>query len=276
MKESESTHAVVRAALAPVYADPALPAPQISQAVMGARIDPLEVTGNWCRIRMEDGYTGWVHTGYLKFGDAEWAFAWERATRGEPAVSLGAELLDESGLVFARLPWGARVARLSQEQYELPDGRRGTVGTGEVIAVDRLADFFPARGDSVIRTTRRWIGVPYLWGGVTMGGADCSGVAQAVMWLHGVALPRDSYMQASMGETIDAGNEFENVNAGDLLFFSETPDRVSHVAISLGGSQIVHSALMNGGVYVNDLLGESELEKKLRSFFTRAQRVLPD
>jgi hypothetical protein len=269
-------HAIVRAAIAPVYGDPALPAPQITQAVLGTRLEPLARAGVWCRIRMEDGYIGWVHNGYLQFGAREWAFAWERGTRGEPAVSLGAELFDDAGRVFARLPWGARVSRLSQEQYELPDGRRGSIGSGEVVAVDRLADRFPPRGDSVTRTARRWIGTPYLWGGVTPAGADCSGFAQAVFWLHGVALPRDSDQQSRVGHTLDGGRAFENLGAGDLVFFSETTDRVSHIAISLGGSHIIHSSLTNGGVEVNDMCGDRDLEVRLRSVFTCARRVLPD
>ena len=269
-------HVLVRAAVAPVYGDPALPAPQISQAVLGTRLDLLNRVGDWCRVRLEDGYIGWVHKGYLQFGDEEWAFAWERATRGEPAVSLGAELVDDAGRVFARLPWGARCVRFTQEQYELPDGRRGAIGSGEVVAVDRINDWFPARGDSVTRTARRWIGAPYLWGGVTTGGVDCSGLVQAVFWLHGVALPRDSDQQSLMGDPIDPGDDFSELSAGDLVFFSETPARVSHVAISLGGPHIVHGALTNGGVEVNNLAGDLEYEMRLRSIYTRAQRVLPD
>lgn len=270
------TYVLVRSAIAPVYGDPALPAPQISQAVLGTRLDLLNRAGAWCRVRLEDGYIGWVHQGYLQFGDQEWAYGWERGTRGEPSVSLGAELIDDAGRVFARLPWGARCVRFSQEQYELPDGRRGGIGGGEVVAVDRIADWFPPRGDSVTRTARRWIGAPYLWGGVTTGGVDCSGLVQAVFWLHGVALPRDSDQQSLMGDQIEPGENFADLNPGDLIFFSETPARVSHVAISLGGPHIVHSALSNGGVDVNDLTGDRELEVRLRSVVTRAQRVLPD
>jgi cell wall-associated NlpC family hydrolase len=177
--------------------------------------------------------------------------------------------------VFARLPWGARVARLSQEQYELPDGRCGAVAAGELVAVDRLADRFPARGDSVTRTARRWLGAPYLWGGITPTGVDCSGLAQVVFWLHGIALPRDSDQQSRVGEQIDPADDFANMNAGDLVFFSDTGERVSHVAISLGGSHIVHSALTNGGVDINDLKGDQELELRLRSTLVKARRVLP-
>lgn len=271
----EYPHAVVRAALAPVYGDPALPAPQITQAVLGQRVEPLARAGAWCRIRLEDGYIGWVHFGYLQFCDRDWAYAWERAAHGEPVVSLGADLIDEDGTVFARLPWGARVVRFSQEQYELPDGRRGSIGNGEIVAVDRLADRFPARGDSVTRSARRWVGAPYLWGGVSQSGVDCSGLVQAVFWLHGVALPRDSDMQSTTGQEIDPGAGYANLNPGDLVFFSETT-RVSHVAISLGGAHIVHSALTNGGVELNDLNGDAELEVRLRGLFTCARRVLPD
>ncbi len=269
-------HVLVRAGIAPVYGDPALPAPQISQAVLGTRLDLLNRVGDWCRVRLEDGYIGWAHHGYLQFGGEEWAYSWERGTRGEPAVSLGAELIDDAGRVFARLPWGARCVRFSQEQYELPDGRRGAIGSGEVVAVDRIADWFPPRGDSVTRTARRWVGAPYLWGGVTTGGVDCSGLVQAVFWLHGVALPRDSDQQSHMGDPIDPGADFGDLNPGDLVFFSETEKRVSHVAISLGGPHIVHSALTNGGVDMNDLSGDLEFEGRLRSLFTRAHRVLPD
>ena len=272
----EDSHALVRAALAPIYGDPALPAPQITQALLGERVDPLARSGAWVRVRLEDGYIGWVHSGYLQFGSSDWAHAWERASHGRPVVSLGAELMDDTASVFARLPWGARVVRLGPELYELPDGRRGVIGAGEVVDVDRLADWFPARGDSVTRTARRWIGAPYLWGGVTTSGVDCSGLVQAVFWLHGVALPRDSDQQSRTGEEIEVADDFSNLNPGDLLYFSETPARVSHVAISLGGPQIVHSALTNGGVELNDLSGDRDLEVRLRSLFTIARRVLPD
>lgn len=268
-------HGVVRAAIAPVYLDPALPAAQISQLVLGMRFDLLARSGDWLRVRGEDGYLGWIHEGYVQLGEREWAEQWERGTHGEPVVSLGAELIDEDGNALVRLPWGARVLRFGSS-YELPDERRGSISTGEIIDVDRLADRFPARGDSIARTARRWHGTPYLWGGVTMSGADCSGYAQAVMWMHGIALPRDSDLQARVGVHIEPGPDFKDVRPGDLLFFAEHSARVSHVAISLGGPWIIHSALGNGGVAVNSLTGDLEFEKRLKRLFTEVRRLLPD
>ena len=268
-------HALVRSAIAPVYAEPRLPAPQITQLVLGVRVELLARDGDWLRIRGEDGYLGWVHQGYLHTGPDDWAFAWERGAIGEPVVSLGAELMDEHDNIIARLPWGARLVRHTGA-YQLPDGRRGDVTNGEVVDVDRLSDWFPARGDSVARTARRWLGAPYLWGGVTLNGVDCSGLTQAVLWMHGIALPRDSDLQARVGSEIDVGDDFAGIRTGDLLYFAETEGRVTHVAISAGGTQIVHSALGNGGVAFNDLLGELPLEQRLRRMFVHARRMLPD
>jgi gamma-D-glutamyl-L-lysine dipeptidyl-peptidase len=269
-------YAVIRSAIAPVYQDPVIPSAQITELVLGSRVDLLSSEGTWWRVRAEDGYIGWVNNGYLAIGTADFTHTWERGEHGEPVVSLGAELVDEDGSVFARLPWGARLIRFSQETYALPDGRRGRLSSGEIVPVDRLFDRFPPRGDSVTRTARRWLGAPYLWGGVTMSGVDCSGLAQAVLWMHGVALPRDSDLQGGVGISVDAAVELHNFKPGDLLFFAEPSARITHVAISLGDSRIIHSSLSNGLVAINDLRGDDELETRLRGMFVRARRVLPD
>jgi cell wall-associated NlpC family hydrolase len=277
----KATFGLVRSAIAPVYADSRIATPQVSQYVLGHRLDLLSRHGHWWRVRGEDGYIGWMHYGYLETGDEEWAQRWERGEDGEPAVSLGAELTDDEGLTFVRLPWGARLVRDQPAAYRLPDGRRGRLGAGELVDADRLRDRFPARGDSIVRSARRWLGTPYLWGGVTPSGADCSGFVQSIFWMHGLALPRDSDQQARVGTgVLEAGEEhldFSVLRPADLLFFSETEERrISHVAISLGGSAIIHSALSNGEVAVNDLGGPLEVEGRLRTSFVRAHRILPD
>jgi gamma-D-glutamyl-L-lysine dipeptidyl-peptidase len=259
-----------------VYLEPRIPSPQITQIVLGSRVDLISREGVWWRIRGEDGYIGWLHSGYLAFGPAEWVRAWERAEIGEPVVSLGAELVDEDGRIITRLPWGARLLRYSHDTYALADGTRAQLGLGEIVPVDRLFDRFPPRGDSVTRTARRWLGCAYLWGGVTMAGVDCSGLTQSVLWMHGVALPRDSDLQARVGERIVSDGDFSSFAPGDLLFFAETEERISHVAISLGGSAIIHSSLTNAIVAINDLEGDADFEARLRAMFSHAQRLLPD
>lgn len=277
----ETRFGLVRSAIAPLHAEPRISSTQVSQFALGHRLDLLSRRGYWWRVRGEDGYIGWLHHGYLETGTGEWARSWERGEGGEPAVSTGAELVDDEGRILLYLPWGARVVRDQPASYRLPDGRRGSIGAGELVDADRMRDRFPCRGDSIIRSTRRWLGTPYLWGGTTRAGADCSGLVQSIFWMHGLALPRDSDQQARVGAgVLEAGGarlDFSLLRPADLLFFSEHDDRrVSHVAISLGGSSIIHSALSNGEVAVNDLNGTLELEEQLRQAFVRAQRILPD
>lgn len=270
------SNALVSAALAPVLAEPRNDALQTSQYVLGHRLELLSRRRHWYRIRGEDGYVGWVHGGYLQVGPASWALAWERAEGGEPVVSLGAELVDEAGWTFARLPWGARLIRESAARIRLPDGRRGAIGAGELVDVDRLVDRFPPRAESIARTARRWVGAPYQWGGVTPSGVDCSGLVQAVFWLHGIALPRDSAQQARAGAQVEPQRDWSNLRPADLVFFSEEKDRITHVALSLGGAHIIHSAISLGGVEVGDLGGVRDLEQFLRKRFAIARRLLPD
>jgi gamma-D-glutamyl-L-lysine dipeptidyl-peptidase len=160
------------------------------------------------------------------------------------------------------------------DPFRLPRRRSAILESGEVIDIDRLQDRFPPRADSLVRTARRWLGTPYLWGGLTRTGADCSGFAQAVFWMHGIALPRDSHLQAAVGVPVDGG--MEAWRPGDLIFFAEFDERVSHVAICIGGTRIIHAALTNGAVAANDLAGVDPLETRLREAFVQARRFLGD
>jgi gamma-D-glutamyl-L-lysine dipeptidyl-peptidase len=267
--------ALVRAPIAPVYRRPALSATQITQYVMGARLTLLSRRGRFFRVRGEDAHVGWVHRGYLARGELAWALAWEQGEKGQPVVSLGAQVHDDTEQIAARLPWGARVIQQAGGRILLPDGRTGTLATGEVVAVDRLWDRFPARGESMARTAHRWLGAPYLWGGITPHGVDCSGLVQSVFWIHGIAMPRDSDMQALVGSALDPGPDFQSLRPGDLVFFAER-QRVDHVAIALGGGRIIHASASNGVVAVNDLGGDLPTETFLRRILTGARRVLPD
>src|SRR5690606_33138723 len=135
----------------------------------------------------------------------------------------------------------------------------------ETVHLGGLPDRFPRIGAAVVATAREWRSAPYVWGGTTPWGVDCSGLVQSVYRLHGIDMPRDSDQQARLGDEIPAGREFSNLRPGDLLYFAEGTSRISHVAISTGGARIIHAALGSGGVDENDLLERRDYEQELRS-----------
>ena len=267
------SHAICSSSIAPMLSGPFVADPQVSQTVLGHRLLVYREHSRWLQCRSVDGYFGWIHRGYVHRVDELEARRWEAGDDGELCTSLGARAVGPGGTVLARLPWGARVVRLDDGTVRLPDGTTAHV-EGELVADSEREVRFPQRGESLVSTAERWQSAPYMWGGVTRAGVDCSGLVQVVHRTHGVQLPRDSDQQARVGHPVHPGHDFEELQAGDLLFFAEDEGRVSHVAISRGGPRIIHASLGNGGVGNNDLTGDSGFEAEMRRIFVCARRVL--
>ncbi len=191
-----------------------------------------------------------MHEGYLEPA---------RGDERDWPVTTGAQVQEADGRVRA-LPFGARIA---------PDAM---VVSGDVYDVDELAQRFPAEAAALCHSAEQsFAGAPYVWGGVSPWGTDCSGFVQAIARLHGIRLPRDAWQQALVGEPV----EFEAVRAADLLFFSDRDDRrVTHVALVLDGDRLVHSALGRGGVEVESLAGDDGYVRRLLSQRVAARRIL--
>ena len=100
-----------------------------------------------------------------------------------------------------------------------------------------------AKANALITTAKLYIGVPYLWGGTTTAGFDCSGFTQFVFAKNGITLPRVSTDQATVGTAV----AFANLQPGDLVFFAtEEPGIISHVGIYVGGGQFINASQSEG------------------------------
>ena len=110
-----------------------------------------------------------------------------------------------------------------------------------------------AAASRVLNTADRYVGVPYVWGGNTPNGFDCSGFTKYVFAKNGVTLPRTSREQARVGDGVPL--DFGAMRAGDLLLFAEPGEAISHVAIYVGSGRIIHASSAMGGVNYLDLDG---------------------
>lgn len=231
---------LITSTVAPLLAAPSLASEQVSQMVLGEGAEILAVQGSMLRVRTRlDQYEGWLHEGYT-----------ERVPIGEvdewlagAAWSEGALLELASGIAL-RAPHRARLILGEGSRVRLPDGENADLLAGTVRDYDALV--LEARTEPPAEWAwREFAGTPYLWGGITGAGIDCSGLVQNTFLARGTTLPRDAHAQAGYGEVVERTDR----QAGDLLFFRGLDtERVTHVAMLAGTETIVHSAVDTGGV----------------------------
>lgn len=278
----ERTYGVVSLSVANIRTKPDHAAEMGTQAILGTPLKVLKKRGGWLYVQTPDEYLGWTDDNIERMdGEAyrAWserhkiivttAYAWVRETPGRDAQPVSDVV---SGSIFA-----LRSKQRTHYEVEYPDGRTGFLPGNEAEPLDTWLAHAHDTPVTVVATAKRFTGVPYLWGGTSAKGMDCSGFTKTVYFLNGVLLPRDANQQAAVGEPIEVPDGRVNLRAGDLLFFgtratAEKPERVTHVAISLGGARFIHSS---GEVRMNSLDPADKDFSNFRSeSFLRARRVI--
>ena len=250
--------AVVRVSVAPVLAARTVTSEQVTQALLGAPVQVLARSPRWARIRMQDDYEGWISTAHLG-PDPCSALEWVTVTdlwahlRPRPEYRMPARRV---AFIGTRLPLREREpgwlgVALPADGVGWLEAHRGRVHPpGDEPP--------PPAPEALLATARRFLGVPYLWGGCSPLGLDCSGFVQLVYRLHGVRLPRDAGPQSRAGEPVPpeavGSAPSDLLAAGDAVFFrsAEEPARIGHVGLALGEGRFIHAA-GGDGVRVNDL-----------------------
>jgi cell wall-associated NlpC family hydrolase len=161
--------------------------------------------------------------------------------------------------VISDLVLGVSVRKISDQgswkEIELPDGRVGFVRSSKTVAYQKVDNSIEADRNRIIEIAKTMMGIPYLWGGHSTKGFDCSGFTSTIFRMEGIQLPRDASMQVNLGEEVIPDSNYLNVLAGDLIFFG-SPNRITHVGICLGGSYFIHAS---GNVHINSLDEKDEL-----------------
>jgi len=235
----------------------------VSQLLFGETVEILEKKGSWTKVRcIWDNYIGWADTKQIKpitpteFHQYQEKFAYTldmlqgAMTNGHYIpVTIGATLPNYDGVKFNL------------------DGNSYTYSGQAYFPTD-----IKANAEFLIKIARRYLYAPYMWGGRSPLGIDCSGFTQVIFKMIGIKLPRDSKDQVEKGELIDF---VEQGQAGDLAFFENRKGKITHVGVLLEEGKIIHAS---GQVRIDkiDHFGIfNEETKKYTHKLRVVKRVLP-
>ncbi|MBN1886237.1 MAG: C40 family peptidase [Candidatus Krumholzibacteriota bacterium] len=262
----------VTSSVADIRREPTHAAELLTQAIMGEELVPIVERDDWHLVVLQGGYHGWVRSWSVAETTVDLLADWRRRAAMRIAAPVAYVLAEPvaGSLPVADITAGSAVvpvaSREGWREVEIPGGKRGFVGEADL----EEAPANPPSREGIVARAARFTGIPYLWGGTSAKGFDCSGFVLRVCRLEGIELPRDSDRQAAAVRPISR-DRLEDARPADLLFFGEG-ETVSHVAVYLGGGRFIHAY---GDVRVNGLLPEDPLlEAKLAGSLLHAG-VLP-
>lgn len=236
--------AVVLKPVANMYSKPTRDADVVSQALYGVTVILLEEQPGWARVRSPDDYTGWMPLEWLRrLAAGEDPYA----SRGRVAAieSLFANLYREPDVTkrepLLTLPYEVRLEISAEPEpggrwlkVRLADGGEAWIQRG-----DLRFDLRPATVEEVVAFSRRFLGLPYLWGGTSTFGYDCSGFTQMLCRRRGVTIPRDAQPQCHWEGMTPVDRK--DLQPGDLLYFGKSLDRITHTGMFLGNGEFIHA-----------------------------------
>jgi uncharacterized protein YgiM (DUF1202 family) len=214
-------------AIVPVRSEPSDRSEIVTQLLFGEHIEILERQNQWARIKIQyDDYEGWVDSKqYQVISEANYN------QLSNEAIILNADLIDYISApenLLLPIPLGASLSFLNNNEINISNfDFEGTKTSG----------IKPK--SALINTAFMYLNAPYLWGGKTPFGIDCSGLTQMVYKLNGYKIHRDASQQALEGEPLSFIEESE---AGDLAFFDNDEGNIIHVGIIMENNYIIHAS----------------------------------
>ncbi len=255
----------------------------VTQAVLGTPVKIYEKEGEWYRIQTPDKYIGWTDNDGIALKNFQTLDEWKLSEKLLYTKEFGFifEKPDVNSLHVSDIVAGSIMKFIGPEgdycKVEYPDGKTGYVPKNECTNYKNWVNNPVTDASKILNTSYKFLGLPYLWGGTSVKGVDCSGFTKTVFYLNGIMLPRDASQQVNTGLDIDTKTGFQNLMPGDLLFFGKkgdknTPDKITHVGIYIGNMEFIHSS---GKVKINSLDPKAKNFNEYRyRTFIKAKRIL--
>jgi len=248
-------YAACRVPAAPVYKEPTHRSEMVNQLLFGEMVKIIEEGARiWVKIKgIMDAYEGWVSRGQLEPVHEIMVFP---ASSETPMIVQPFTLLKtvDSSMI---IPFGSSLLGLHvPADASLADMKEAQGRFGQF-----RYTYKPESGKKPLKAsvsdiqtiTRLWLNAPYLWGGRTLTGVDCSGFAQTVFKVMGIRIPRDAWEQALKGMAIGF---LQEAKMGDLAFFDDEEGKIIHVGILLNDHEIIHAAGGTGKIQVDKIDNE--------------------
>ncbi|HTY38545.1 MAG TPA: C40 family peptidase [Bacteroidota bacterium] len=281
----ENRYGIVVASVGNVRTQPRHSAELATQVLMGTVVKLLRKQGGHYYIQMPDHYIGWLEDVAMKVTNAAGVEDWNAAKKVIVTAyfAMIREQPDAGSMPVSDAVAGVLLKHKGTSgkwlAVEIADGRKGYI---EKSNAEEYASWKKSRkltAENIEKTAKKFVGIPYLWGGTSTKGMDCSGFTKTVYRLNGLELYRDADQQANAGDEVKPGENFENLKTGDLLFFGrkasgDRPEKISHVGIYLENQRFIHTP---GGSWVkfNSFDSSSpEYNEGLRRSFVRARRYI--
>lgn len=243
---------VIQISVANLRSKPAHSSELVTQATLGTPVKVYKKDDNWYYVQTPDGYLAWVDSGGVTPISEKDLQEWrsnEKIIFLEPFGFSYSKPSKDSDVVTDLV--AGNILELTGEKngfYEVlyPNKKKAyVVKSAAQLYKDWVADLDPS-GENLTATAKKMMGVPYLWGGTSPKGVDCSGYTKTIFFLNGMVLPRDASQQIAAGEEVDSTRNFENLQPGDLLYFGRkatdsTSEKIIHVGMWIGDNQFIHS-----------------------------------
>lgn len=238
-----------------LYKEAKLGSEVVSETIYGDALKVFDREGEFVRVaRVKDSYLGWIRLSALSHHLPE-----PSHKLAVPRAHVFAEP-DVSAAIVMDVSLGAKLQVMQQENtwaaVLLAKNQKGYVRSSLLKPIDQQPLASPA---AVSKLATRFIDSPYIWGGVTAWGLDCSGLVQTVFGYFDLDLPRDADQQAQKGEVVEPGA----IQMGDLLFFP------GHVALALGDSRMIHA----NGFHMRVTIDDSKTSSYAKNLFDQLEAV---